>query len=91
MKLSPGKLMLWTLLVLFVGGALYGTLSVLMGASFGASPNFSQVQAQRDVDIWGTVTVLCIVAAIVDVFLLRRKTFRTSPTLAKQGGKYERT
>ncbi len=79
MKLTPGKLVLWTLLVLFVSGALYGALGVLMGASFGASPNFSQVRAQRDVDFWGTVTVLCIVAAIVNAFLLRRKISRKSP------------
>jgi len=86
-KLTPGKLVLWTLLVLFVGGALYGALGVLMGASFGASPNFSQVRAQQDVDFWGTVTVFCIVAAIVNVLLLRRKISRKSPTYSKVTGK----
>jgi membrane protein DedA with SNARE-associated domain len=80
MKLSPGKSVLWILLILFVGGALYGALGVLMGASFGASPNFPQAQAQWDVDFWGTVTVLCIVAAVVSGFLLRRKTFTKSPS-----------
>jgi hypothetical protein len=78
MKLTPRKLVLWTLLVLFVGGALYGALGVLQGAMLGASPNYSQVRVQRDVDFWGTVTVFCTVAAILNVFLLRRKIFRKS-------------
>lgn len=45
---------------------------MILGAWLGATPNFPQERAQFDVEIWGTVTFLCLAMALVNAVLLYR-------------------
>ena len=72
MKIKPGRIGTWVLLVLLTGGALYGFLGMIMGAWLSATPNFPKERAQRDLEVWGTVILFCLVAALVNAMTLYR-------------------
>jgi hypothetical protein len=72
MKIKPGRIGAWVLLVLLMGGMLYGFLGMIMGAWLGATPNFPIERAQRDVEIWRTVTLFCLMAALASAVMLYR-------------------
>jgi hypothetical protein len=72
MKLKPRRLILWLLLLLFTSGAMYGFLGVILGAWLSATPHFPQERAQRDVEIWATVMLVCFAMAFINAVLLYR-------------------
>ena len=72
MRSKTSRAVLWILLVLFTIGTLYGFLGIILGAWLSATPNFPLERAQRDVEIWSTVTFLCLAAVFVNAVLLYR-------------------